>query len=103
APGREVTMASKSRKIRAGLFAIAAVALAALAVLSFGGMRLLRGGDVYRVEYEGTVYGLEEGADVYMNGVRVGNVDGIALVPGDPSRVRVRIGVAAGTPVRADT
>ena len=98
-----MTMANRGRKIRAGLFALAAAALAALAILAFGAMRLLRGGDVYHVEYEGTVYGLDEGANVYMSGVRVGNVDGIELSPADPRRVRVRIVVEDGTPVRTDT
>jgi phospholipid/cholesterol/gamma-HCH transport system substrate-binding protein len=98
-----VTMASKSLKIRAGLFAIGAAALAALGVLAFGAMRLLRGGDPYYVEYIDTVYGLEDGANVYMSGVRVGNVEDIELSAADPSRVRVRIVVREGTPVRADT
>jgi phospholipid/cholesterol/gamma-HCH transport system substrate-binding protein len=96
-------MASRGRKLRAGLFAIAALALLAFALLAFGGMRVLRAGDAYLVEYEGTVYGLEDGANVYMNGVRVGSVDAIAVSPDDPGRVRVRIVVRPGTPVRADT
>jgi phospholipid/cholesterol/gamma-HCH transport system substrate-binding protein len=96
-------MSSRSRKIRAGLFAIAAAALAAFAILAFGAMRALRGGDSYYVEYVDTVYGLEEGAFVYMSGVRVGNVEEIAISPDDPRRVRVRFVVASGTPVRTDT
>jgi phospholipid/cholesterol/gamma-HCH transport system substrate-binding protein len=96
-------MSSRSRKIRAGLFAIAAATLAAFAILAFGGMRALRGGDAYYVEYVDTVYGLEEGANVYMSGVRVGNVEAIAISPDDPRRVRVRFVVASGTPVRTDT
>jgi phospholipid/cholesterol/gamma-HCH transport system substrate-binding protein len=96
-------MASRNRKIVAGLFAIAALALVASALLAFGGLRVLRGGDVYHVEYEGSVYGLVDGANVYLNGVRVGNVDQLGVSPDDPNRVRVRIVVRPGTPVRADT
>jgi phospholipid/cholesterol/gamma-HCH transport system substrate-binding protein len=96
-------VASRGRKIRAGLFAIAAAALAVFAVLAFGGMRVLRGGDPYHVVFEGTVYGLEDGANVYMNGVRVGAVDTIEVSPDHPGQVRVRIVVASGTPVRTDT
>jgi phospholipid/cholesterol/gamma-HCH transport system substrate-binding protein len=96
-------MASKSRRIVAGVFALAALALAALAILAFGALRVLRGGDVYRAEFEGSVYGLADGANVYLSGVRVGTVDAIELSPDDPRRVRVRIVVAAGTPVRTDT
>jgi phospholipid/cholesterol/gamma-HCH transport system substrate-binding protein len=92
-----------ARRIRAGLFAIIAASLGALAILAFGGLRVLRGGDVYRVDYEGTVYGLEDGANVYMSGVRVGTVDALEVSPDDPRRVRVRIVVRRGTPVRADT
>ncbi len=98
-----MTVASQRRKVRAGLFAIAAAALAVFAVLAFGGLRVFRGGDAYHVEFEGTVYGLEDGANVYMNGVRVGTVDTIEVSPDDPGRVRVRIVVSSGTPVRADT
>lgn len=96
-------MTSLSLKIRAGLFAVGAAALAGLAVLAFGGMRLLRGGDVYRVEYEGTVYGLVDGANVYLNGVQVGTVEELGVSPDDPRRVRVKITVRSGTPMRADT
>jgi phospholipid/cholesterol/gamma-HCH transport system substrate-binding protein len=96
-------MASRSRKIRAGLFVIAAAALAVLGLLAFGGLRMLEKGDAYDVEYEGTVYGLVEGAHVYLSGVRVGNVESLGVSPADPSRVRVRIRVKAGTPVRTDT
>ncbi len=96
-------MAGRSRKLSAGLFAIIAAALAAFAILAFGARYMLRGGDAYYVEYVGTVYGLEDGANVYMAGVRVGSVDTIELAPGDPRRVRVRIVVERETPVRADT
>lgn len=98
-----MTAASRGRRIRAGLFAITAAALAVFAALAFGGMRVLRGGDAYHVVYEGTVYGLEDGANVYMNGVRVGTVDTIEVSPDDPGQVRVRIVVTSGTPVRTDT
>jgi phospholipid/cholesterol/gamma-HCH transport system substrate-binding protein len=96
-------MPSRNRKITAGLFAIGAAALVAFAALAFGGMRVLRGGAIYRVEYAGTVYGLVDGANVYMSGVRVGTVEGIEVSPDDPRRVRVRIVVRGGTPVRTDT
>ncbi|HWO21791.1 MAG TPA: MlaD family protein [Kofleriaceae bacterium] len=96
-------MASRSRKIRAGLFIVAAAALAAIGLLAFGGMRLVERGDDYQVEYEGSVYGLQEGASVYLSGVRVGSVEGLTVSPIDPSRVRVHIRVKRGTPVRTDT
>jgi phospholipid/cholesterol/gamma-HCH transport system substrate-binding protein len=96
-------MASRNRKIVAGVFAIAGLALVGLAVLVFGGMRVLRGGDHYFVEYTGSVYGLVDGANVYFSGVRVGTVESIAVSPDNPDRVRVRIVVRPGTPVRTDT
>jgi len=96
-------MASRNRKIVAGVFAITGLALAALALLAFGGMRMLRDGNHYLVEYEGSVYGLVDGANVYLNGVRVGSVESISVSPDDPKRVRVKIAVSADTPVRTDT
>ncbi|MBL6954444.1 MAG: MCE family protein [Alphaproteobacteria bacterium] len=57
----------------------------------------------YRVIFDEAVSGLSIGGDVRYSGIPVGTVTTIEIAPDDPSRVRVTLEVARGTPVRADT
>jgi phospholipid/cholesterol/gamma-HCH transport system substrate-binding protein len=50
-----------------------------------------------------TAYGLEEGSNVYFNGVKVGEISSVGIAPDDPSSVRVEIDIAPDTPIRKDT
>lgn len=54
----------------------------------------------YDIFFRQGVSGLSVGNDVLFNGVRVGQVNEIKISPEDPETVRVRIDVAADTPVR---
>ena len=58
---------------------------------------------VYRVRFENTVSGLLVGAPVLFNGIRVGEVTGLDLDPGNPRQVTATIAVVSTTPVRTDT
>jgi phospholipid/cholesterol/gamma-HCH transport system substrate-binding protein len=49
------------------------------------------------------VYGLEKGADVFLNGIRVGKVGGIRLAPHDISHVQVALDINEDAPIRTDT
>jgi phospholipid/cholesterol/gamma-HCH transport system substrate-binding protein len=57
----------------------------------------------YRVVFNGSVSGLNRGSLVRFNGLRVGEVTAIDLVPNDPSRVDAVIEVDQKTPVKTDT
>ncbi len=57
---------------------------------------------LYEVLFD-SVSGLGMAADVRYNGLSVGKVIGLGLDADDPSKVRVRIEVAADTPVKTDT
>jgi len=57
----------------------------------------------YDLRFETPVSGLNPGAGVLFNGVRVGAVTAISLDPVNPKRVTARISVDPGTPIRADT
>jgi phospholipid/cholesterol/gamma-HCH transport system substrate-binding protein len=57
----------------------------------------------YHVQFDGSVPGLLVGAGVLFNGIRVGEVTGLALAPDNPRRVDATISVASTTPVRPDT
>ncbi|MBC8051310.1 MAG: MCE family protein [Chitinophagales bacterium] len=58
---------------------------------------------LYRIEFRGSVAGLNTGAGVMSNGVRVGEVVKLELDMADPKRVEVTIVVASETAVRVDT
>ena len=57
----------------------------------------------YRVVFTGSVSGLRTGASVLFNGIRVGEVSGLALDAHDPRKVVATISVERAVPVRADT
>ena len=54
----------------------------------------------YDIFFRQGVSGLSIGNDVLFNGVRVGQVAQIKISPEDPATVRVRVDIAADTPVR---
>ena len=58
---------------------------------------------IYELRFEQSVSGLNPGASVLFNGVRVGAVTAIALDAAHPKRVTATISVDPGTPIRADT
>ncbi len=96
-------MTTKKRKIAVGIFAAASLGLLALVLVVFGGVRLLSQRDDYYITYEQSVMGLEVGATVSFNGIKVGRVGKVASDPQNLERVRVTIEVDADAPVRADT
>lgn len=57
----------------------------------------------YEVRFDSSVSGLQVGSAVLFNGIRVGEVTGLALDANHPDQVVATIGVAQGTPVREDT
>jgi phospholipid/cholesterol/gamma-HCH transport system substrate-binding protein len=57
----------------------------------------------YRIVFSGSVSGLSRGAPVRFNGLRVGEVLKVELVPEDPSRVAAIVAVDSKVPVRTDT
>ena len=59
--------------------------------------------DAYDVVFTTSVAGLGKGSAVTFNGIRVGEVEKLALDPRNPQLVRARIRVEGGTPVRYDT
>lgn len=94
---------TKAQKIRIGMFVAVSLGLLALVVVVFGGMQFWKGKERYRVEFAGSVMGLEQGAPVHFNGIRVGTVDSIAVSQTDLGRVAVWIEVDEGTPIKTDT
>jgi len=96
-------MAARAQSIRVGLFAIATIALVGVVLVTFGGFRLWETSDRYRIVFASSVIGLEPGAVVYLNGIKVGTVDQVAVAPEDLRQVAVAISVVHGTPIHGDT
>ena len=57
----------------------------------------------YEIYFDGPVAGLRTGATVNFNGIRVGEVRSLALVPNVPRAVVAIVEVSNSTPVRTDT
>ncbi len=96
-------METRARYALIGLFMLAAIAA------SFGFVYWLnnKGGfgerQSYRIEFESSVPGLLVGSAVLFNGIRVGDVTGVALNPAKPRQVIATVSVLKGTPIRDDT
>jgi phospholipid/cholesterol/gamma-HCH transport system substrate-binding protein len=96
-------METRANYVLIGLFTVAVI------MAGFGFVYWFhRGGGVgehasYQVVFDGPVSGLRTGAAVLFNGIRVGEVSGLALNADDPRKVIATIEVAKSAPVRSDT
>ena len=96
-------MTTKAQKIRVGIFMAITLALMAIVLIVFGGMRFWQKESTYQIVFSGSVMGLEKGAQVHLNGMRIGRVDEIEAAPGDLQKVLVTITVKKSVPIHADT
>ena len=86
-----------------GLFTLAVVAAAFGFVYWFSGSDSGQRRQPLRIVFSGSVSGLSKGSMVLFNGIRVGEVTNIQLLPEDPRRVVAITEVYRATPVRTDT
>jgi phospholipid/cholesterol/gamma-HCH transport system substrate-binding protein len=85
-----------------GLFTVAVVAAVFGFVYWFqGGVGGERG--YYRIAFDGSVAGLRSGGAVIYNGIRVGEVTGLALDPQHAEQVLVTVALHKGVAIRPDT
>ncbi|HET9624895.1 MAG TPA: MlaD family protein [Kofleriaceae bacterium] len=96
-------MVAKAQQVRVGMFAAGSLALLAFVLIVFGGMRFWEHADRYQIVFATSVIGLQPGAEVYLNGIKVGSVEALAVPPEDITKVSVTIKVKRATPVHADT
>jgi phospholipid/cholesterol/gamma-HCH transport system substrate-binding protein len=96
-------MTTKAQSIRVGLFAAATLSLLGVVLVVFGGLRFWEKADRYRIVFATSVIGLEPGAQVYLNGVKVGTVDALGVDAQDLRKVAVTIKVKHDTPIHTDT
>lgn len=93
-------MISRSQKIRLGVFVAVAVALLLSILVFILGATWWADQDSYEVRYDISVSGLEVGAPVKYNGVRVGRVERIWIDPDQVSQTVIAISLQKGTPVK---
>lgn len=95
-------MITRAQRVRLGFFVVVSLALFISLLVSVIGSSLFGDRDRYFVRYDISVSGLEVGAPVKYNGVRVGRVASIRIDPEMVSRSLVTISLQAGTPVKSN-
>jgi phospholipid/cholesterol/gamma-HCH transport system substrate-binding protein len=86
-----------------GAFTLVVIAAGFLFVYFISGTSRPAGLQAFKIQFTGSVSGLARGNAVLFNGIRIGEVKEIDLVPDDPSRVAAMIEIDARVPVRTDT
>lgn len=97
-------MAGNKQKIRLGVFVISALGLLGSIILIVSGSKLFERRDTYYVRYlNAPVSGLEVGAQVRYNGIRIGRIEEIGIAPDDINAVVVELSVKPHTPIVRDS
>ncbi|MCL2326330.1 MAG: MlaD family protein [Proteobacteria bacterium] len=95
--------ATRSQKIRLGIFLIVSTTILLSSLVYLVGASMFKIRDEYIVVLHGGSGGIEAGGQVRFNDIVVGRVERVRLDRDDPSRVIVNISLEHDTPVTADT
>jgi phospholipid/cholesterol/gamma-HCH transport system substrate-binding protein len=95
-------------EVRASYLLVGSVVLALLMALAVFAAWLVRADvdqqmQIYEIAFEGSVAGLQEGAQVQYRGVPVGRVSDIRINPENLTQVLVTVGIEPDTPIKEDT
>ena len=97
-------MESHAKYILVGSIVIGLAVTLVVAVLWLSEAKSYRNAQYYDIYFqEHTLYGLQQNSDVTMRGIKVGTVVSLEIVKGNVEKVRVRIMVPSGTPVKSDS
>lgn len=96
-------METRANYALVGLFTLAVIAACFGFVYWFRAASNSADRMAYKVVFTGSVSGLSKGSSVRFNGLRVGEVTAVELMPDDPSRVAAYIAVDPTTPMKTDT
>ncbi len=94
-------METRAHYVLIGAFMLGGIILAVLFTLWLTSVE--REYDEYEIVFRQKISGLEEGANVLFNGIKVGEVERLRLDEDDPNRSLALVRVADGTPVKTDT
>lgn len=92
-------METRASYVLVGSFVLVAAAALVAFLIWVGAAGFDAAVDRYRIEFEGSVNGLQPGSAVRYQGIRVGQVTSLGIDPVNPERVRAVIEVVPGTPV----
>lgn len=97
-------MATKSQKIRLGIFISVTSAIGLIILVALTGQKIFEKRDTYFVKYSNiSVQGLEVGSQVKFNGISVGRVERIEIDKKDVGAVIMELSLEEGIPVKKDT
>ncbi len=96
-------MMTRSEKVRLGVFLIVSVTVLVGTFAALAGIELMESHDIYEVRFDESVSGLEIGAQVKYNGVRVGQVSDIVIDRKNVNKVTVLLELREGTPIKENT
>lgn len=94
-------METRAHYVLIGAFMLGGIILSILFTLWLGSVE--REYDEYEIVFRQKISGLQEGANVLFNGIRVGEVAELKLDRNDPNRSLALVQVEKGTPVKTDT
>src|SRR5215472_14269050 len=95
-------METRGRYILVGVFVLTLLVGIFVSIVWLTRGQFQREGQIYDIFFRGSVSGLSEGAPVRYKGVLIGRVLTIRLDPENVERIRVRIEVDTGTPIKED-
>ncbi|PHR59222.1 MAG: ABC transporter substrate-binding protein [Robiginitomaculum sp.] len=96
-------MESEAKYAVVGAFVFAISAATIVFVIWLGQVSFDREYSEYQVVFNGPVRGLSQAGEVRFNGIKVGEVNHLALDPQDPNTVLARIRIFAETPIKEDS
>ena len=96
-------METKANYVLIGAFTLAISIFGLLFALWAANWSSEREWKTYRILFNEAVTGLDEGGSVRYNGINVGTVQRLRLVPRDPRMVMAQVRISADTPVKTDT
>lgn len=97
-------MVPRSQKIRLGVFLSSATFLLILALIVVTGNKLLKQEKTYYIRYKNvSLTGLELGAQVKYQGIRIGGVEDIFIDKNDISSLIVEIAIGKDVPIKENT
>ncbi len=96
-------METKASYVIVGGFVLALVLGLFLFIIWLTHFELTKGANYYRIEFRGSVTGLQNGSPVRYRGIPVGSVNKLGIDQDNPEEIEVTIKVDPDTPVNTDT
>jgi len=95
-------METRAHHVLVGSFVLGILLCVAVATVWLAQIQFSREFAIYRIYFEGSVYGLIDGAPVRYNGIQVGQVTDLRIDPQHVEKVQVQIRINPETPIKED-